>query len=162
MDKYIQQVRLTSHSPEETVIIGEQLGRLLIEGDVIALYGDLGTGKTVLAKGIARGVGIQDTVHSPTFTLVHEYMGPLALYHIDLYRIDESEIESLGLDEYMESGGVVVVEWAEKMKVLLPTERIDITLRKTNESTREIVITGQGARVETIIRGLVSNADACV
>ncbi|MDH7601471.1 MAG: tRNA (adenosine(37)-N6)-threonylcarbamoyltransferase complex ATPase subunit type 1 TsaE [Armatimonadota bacterium] len=162
MTEYTRSVELISHSPEETLTIGERLGNLLRPGDVVALYGELGTGKTVLVKGIARGMGIQAAVHSPTFTLVHEYRGPVVLYHVDLYRIDEAEVDSLGLDEYIESGGVVAVEWAEKMNLLLPAERVDVHLKKANESARKIVISSRGPRAQTIIEEFTRNAGACL
>lgn len=136
----VKKVSLVSRSPEDTVQIGRCLGSLLRPGSVVALYGDLGAGKTVLVKGIADGLGLKATIHSPTFTLIHEHPGPVPLYHVDLYRIDEADVDSLGLDEYLESEGVVVIEWAEKIKALLPIDRLDIELRFVDESSREIIV----------------------
>jgi tRNA threonylcarbamoyladenosine biosynthesis protein TsaE len=105
-----------SHSPAETEALGEDWGRSAQTGLVIALSGDLGSGKTQLVKGIARGLGVSARVHSPTFTLVNVYSGGrLPLFHLDLYRLETREqILSAGLDEYFEPAGVTVVEWAER------------------------------------------------
>jgi tRNA threonylcarbamoyladenosine biosynthesis protein TsaE len=107
---------LISHSPEETHALGETWGREAVSGLVIGLSGDLGAGKTQLAKGIARGLGITERVHSPTFTLVNEYGGGrLALHHVDLYRLETPEqIIAAGLEEYFHPEGVAVIEWAER------------------------------------------------
>ena len=142
--------------------LGEQLGRLLKPGDVVALYGELGAGKTVLTKGIARGLGVEADVHSPTFTLIHEHPGPVPLYHVDLYRIEgDAEIESIGVEEYLEADGVTVIEWAEKMRSMLPAERLDITLRMTGETAREIVLESDSPRLRSAIEELTRNAGAC-
>ncbi len=105
-----------SHSPEETHALGEAWGRAATNGLVIALSGDLGAGKTQLAKGVARGLGITERVHSPTFTLVNQYGGGrLPFYHVDLYRLDTPEqILAAGLEEYFHPDGVSVIEWAER------------------------------------------------
>ncbi len=105
-----------SHSPEETVALGEAWGRAATSGLVIGLSGDLGAGKTQLAKGIARGLGVPGRVHSPTFTLVNEYSGGrLPLFHVDLYRLETPEqIIAAGLEGYFYPAGVSVIEWAER------------------------------------------------
>ena len=106
----------TSHSPEETLALGEAWGRAASAGWVIGLSGDLGAGKTQLAKGIARGLGVAGRVHSPTFTLVNEYAGGrLPLFHVDLYRLETQEqIIAAGLEEYFHPAGVSVIEWVER------------------------------------------------
>jgi tRNA threonylcarbamoyladenosine biosynthesis protein TsaE len=106
-----------SHSPAETEALGEKLGRVAARGLVIALSGDLGAGKTQFVKGLARGLGISDRVHSPTFTLVNEYGGGrLKLFHLDLYRLETPEqILSAGIEEFLEPDGVAVIEWAERI-----------------------------------------------
>jgi len=106
-----------SHNPDETLALGEEWGRAAASGLVIGLTGDLGAGKTQLAKGIARGLGITELVHSPTFTLVSEYRsGRLPLFHLDLYRLESREqIIAAGLEEYLAPKGVTVVEWAERL-----------------------------------------------
>src|SRR5580693_9480175 len=106
-----------SNSPEETQALGETWGRAAVSGLVIGLTGDLGAGKTQLAKGVARGLGFTGRVHSPTFTLVNEYAGGRrALFHVDLYRLQTLEqIEAAGLEEYFHPAGVSVIEWVEKV-----------------------------------------------
>jgi tRNA threonylcarbamoyladenosine biosynthesis protein TsaE len=110
-------VTFISHNPAETESLGESWGRAAQRGRVIALSGELGAGKTQLVKGIARGLGIAACVHSPTFTLVNEYGGGhLRLFHLDLYRLETPEqIAAAGLEEFLRSDGVTVIEWAEKM-----------------------------------------------
>ena len=138
--------------------LGQRLGKLLTPGDVVALYGELGAGKTVLTKGIARGLGVDADVHSPTFTLIHEHRGPVPLYHVDLYRIEgEAEIESIGVEEYLEADGVTVIEWAEKMRAILPAERLDVTLRVMGETTREIVFESDSPRLQAVVNELGRN-----
>ena len=133
-----------TESPEETQLLGEQLGKTLKQGDVIALIGDLGTGKTCLTQGIARGVGTaqDEVVSSPSYILINEYNGEVPIYHIDLYRLENSEeIAELGLSEYMEGDGICIIEWAERMADALPDTciRVHITLADAN--------TSQGAEV---------------
>lgn len=128
----------TTASPQETQVLGEKLGKTLQPGDVIALIGDLGTGKTCLTQGIARGVGIApgEVVNSPSYILINEYTGTLPIYHIDLYRLDAPEdIAELGLTEYMAGAGICIIEWAERMADALPDTCIEIriTLPDTTE-----------------------------
>jgi tRNA threonylcarbamoyladenosine biosynthesis protein TsaE len=99
---------------EETRILGEHLSALLHPGDVIIISGDLGTGKTRLVQGIARGLGVSGPVTSPTFSLVKEYTGRLPLYHVDLYRLTPRDLPALGLEEYLQDGGVLCIEWGER------------------------------------------------
>ena len=119
---------------EETYKIGELLGALVNSGDIICLIGDLGTGKTHLAKGIARGLGIDEHITSPTFTIVNEYNGRLKLNHFDVYRVsDPDEIEAIGFDEYIFSDGVSIIEWANYIKELIPQGNLTITIEKLPE-----------------------------
>lgn len=143
---------------QQTIDLGERLGRELRPGDVIALFGDLGAGKTTLTKGIAVGLGLAADIHSPTFTLIHEHPGAVPLYHVDLYRLSsEEEIETLGLEEYIYSDGVTIIEWADRMKSLLPPDRLDITLRMQGDTERELVFETDSERIARVIEGL--NAD---
>ncbi|MGH4126197.1 MAG: tRNA (adenosine(37)-N6)-threonylcarbamoyltransferase complex ATPase subunit type 1 TsaE [Clostridium sp.] len=119
---------------EETYKIGELIGELVNSGDIICLIGDLGTGKTHLTKGIAKGLGIEDHVTSPTFTIVNEYAGRLKLYHFDVYRVnDPDEIEAIGFDEYIFSDAVSIIEWANYIEELIPRNNLTITIEKLPE-----------------------------
>ncbi|MFA6431349.1 MAG: tRNA (adenosine(37)-N6)-threonylcarbamoyltransferase complex ATPase subunit type 1 TsaE [Candidatus Margulisiibacteriota bacterium] len=125
-----------SKSAEDTILLGKKIGALVQPNDVIALTGDLGAGKTTFVKGIAEGLGIQDYVTSPTFVIINIHKGTLVLNHIDLYRLeDKNEIEDLGIEEYFKSGGVCLIEWAERMGDLLPkySERIGIEVVSDHE-----------------------------
>ena len=131
---------ITSHNAGETMEFGRAFAEKLRGGEVIALYGDLGAGKTCLVKGLARGLGIRQEITSPTFTIIHEYPdGRLPLYHIDLYRLDTpGEAVNLGIEDYLATTGVTVVEWAEKIESLLPAQTIRIHLTQVDEQTRQI------------------------
>ena len=137
-------------SEEETIALGERLARELPRRAVVLLVGNLGAGKTTLAKGIVKGLGAAepDEVASPTFTLIHEY--PLAgsetvvpkVYHIDLYRLDKAnEAARLGMDELFEKDAVVLIEWAEKFPELMPPERIEVRIAAGDGDQREITVT---------------------
>lgn len=126
-------------SPEETLELGRRVGEGLKAGAVVALTGELGTGKTSFTQGIAEGLGVTSYVKSPSFTIVNEYRGVLPVYHIDLYRLgDVNEIYELGIEEYIYGDGVCVIEWAEKAYPILPEEYILIKFFYTGEKTRKI------------------------
>jgi tRNA threonylcarbamoyladenosine biosynthesis protein TsaE len=130
-------------SEAETVALGERLARELPARGVVLLIGNLGAGKTTLAKGIVNGLGAAaaDEVSSPTFTLIHEY-GEGRVYHVDLYRLDEPrEVATLGLDEIFERDALVLLEWGERFPQLLPAERIEIRIRPLADDEREIEVT---------------------
>lgn len=133
-----------THSEEETIALGRELAAEL-PGGAVLLIGNLGAGKTTLAKGIVEGrSGLsRDEVSSPTFTLIHQYTGKTGppVFHIDLYRLDEvREVESLGLDELFASESLVLLEWAERFPALLPVRRVEIRLRAMEDETREIAV----------------------
>jgi len=128
-------------SEEETIALGEHLARSLPRGATVLLIGNLGAGKTTLAKGIVQGWGAApaDEVSSPTFTLIHEYGSPPAVYHVDLYRLDSTrDAATLGLDELFDSPALVIVEWGERFPELMPLECIQIRLRALAGDEREI------------------------
>lgn len=131
---------IISHSPQETFQLGRALAGELRPGDVLALAGDLGAGKTHFTKGLAEGLGVAVDVTSPTFTLIHEYPGGrLPLFHIDLYRLeDEDEVLGIGLDDYLESDGVTVIEWADKFAALMPKGTRWVRFRVLEGDDREI------------------------
>ena len=147
--------RITSGSAKETQALGKRIGRLLIEGDVLLLNGTLGAGKTALAQGIGRGLGVETQVNSPTFVLMARHPGEVPLYHADLYRLTEvDEVEDLDLVSQSEDG-VLVIEWPERGLELMPEYSVTIQLdSSTDESTRVISITGSGDIFERIIAGL--------
>lgn len=130
-------------TPDQTRHIGCTLGKALKGGEVLAITGDLGSGKTQLVKGIAEGLGIAPSeITSPTFTLIHEHEGDIPLFHIDLYRLENpGETEAIGLEEYFSRDGVIAIEWAERATTLLPTNRLDITLLHQGGDNRQITIT---------------------
>jgi len=134
---------IETHSVGETVGFGERLAAELHSGDVLALSGELGSGKTALVKGIARGLGIAQDVTSPTFTLVHEYAGGrLPLFHLDLYRLDSvGQALAIGVEDYLNGSGVAVIEWAEKIAPLLPEHARRIRLESLGENVRRIEVT---------------------
>lgn len=137
--------KITTNNAEETIEIGERLGKALKKGAIILLSGDLGAGKTVFTKGIARGLDIDKNVTSPTFTLIHQYDGRLPLYHFDIYRIlNEEELYDIGYEEYFFGDGVTVVEWPERMEDLRPDEYISINIEKLPDNGRCIIISTVG------------------
>ncbi|MDI6816597.1 MAG: tRNA (adenosine(37)-N6)-threonylcarbamoyltransferase complex ATPase subunit type 1 TsaE [Actinomycetota bacterium] len=137
-----------THSPEETWELARKLAPVLTKGDLISLSGDLGAGKTVFAKGLAAGLGIDAPVTSPTFTIIKEYEGKLPLFHFDVYRLASAEeLEELGADEYFYGEGVTVVEWGDRVEDILPEERLSIRiLRLVDEDFRRIEVTPHGER----------------
>ena len=129
-------------SEDETISLGERIAAELPAKAVVLLIGQLGAGKTTLAKGIVKGLGAgaPDDVSSPTFTLIHEYSP--SVYHIDLYRLDTpSQVATLGLDEIFDRRAVVLIEWGERFPELMPADRIEIRLREIEENSREIEVT---------------------
>ena len=144
---------------EATIQFGFKLGQMLNSGDVIALNGDLAAGKTTLTQAIARGLGITSDVTSPTFTLIHEYPGRIPMFHIDPYRLtNPNDVYDLGLEDYFARNGVVVVEWAEKLRDILPSELLDISielpLEIENEQSRRVLLRGVGVRYSALIKNI--------
>ncbi|MBO4988875.1 MAG: tRNA (adenosine(37)-N6)-threonylcarbamoyltransferase complex ATPase subunit type 1 TsaE [Clostridia bacterium] len=129
---------LISHSAEETFRIAEEYAKTLKAGDVVRLDGEMGAGKTVFAKGVAKGLGIREEVTSPTYAYMNDYGG--VLYHYDCYRIDAEKAEALGLSDYFYAKGVCLVEWAENIEELLPLETKRVFIRKLSETQREITL----------------------
>lgn len=137
----MKQVHYITNSQEETFDVGYELGKKAKKGDIFGLIGDLGTGKTILAKGIAKGLGIDEEITSPTFTLLEVYEAAIPLYHFDLYRIsDDSELENLFFEEYWYGDGVSVIEWAERAMKRLPNDIFIIKLEYTGKNRRKITI----------------------
>lgn len=145
---------IVTENPEVTKQLGKDLGRSLFAGSIVALTGEFGSGKTTLVQGIGQGLGIKSLIKSPSFVIINEYDGPLPLYHFDLYRLDNAEeILSLGYQEYFyEKRGVVVIEWAKKIKDLLPKEYLKIDLEIVNLSKRKISGQAYGASYREVIK----------
>lgn len=146
-------------SPEETSRIGMLLGSFLKAGDIVCLQGELGAGKTCFAKGVARGMGIEGPVTSPTFTLVNEYHGELPLYHLDVYRLNgPGEMDDLGYEEYFYGDGVTLVEWAERVRDVLPEERLEIFINSgtDGDECREIKMIPLGDRYRLLVEELMA------
>lgn len=146
LGKYlIFMARYISKSEGETVAFGRDLAKRLRPGSFVALYGDLGAGKTQFVKGICEAFKVKEVVNSPTFTIVNEYHGTLPVYHIDLYRMKNiQEIFGIGFDEYSEAGGVCLVEWAEKLDGIIPEKRFDVKMAVIDDTTREIIVDSPG------------------
>jgi len=145
---------IVTRSPEETMAVGRRLGRLLRAGDVVALSGPLGSGKTTLTKGLAEGLGVEDGrwVTSPTFVLVHEYPGRVAVFHVDAYRLSgPADAEALGADELWFGEGVAIVEWADRIEGALPEERLDIAMEHRGRDERELTLRPRGERYERLV-----------
>ncbi|USK60163.1 tRNA (adenosine(37)-N6)-threonylcarbamoyltransferase complex ATPase subunit type 1 TsaE [Peribacillus asahii] len=141
----MEQFEWISRGEEETARFAGRLAEHLKGGDVLALEGDLGAGKTAFTKGLAKGLGVTRTVNSPTFTIIKEYHGRLPLYHMDVYRVSEAE-EDLGFDEYFEGEGVTVVEWAHLIQNQLPENLLVIYIYRVDEYSRRFVIEAHGDR----------------
>lgn len=133
---------MISNCVEETFQLGKKIGEHITPSTILALSGDLGAGKTALSQGIACGLGIQEQIVSPTFTLIQEYQGGrLPFYHMDMYRLEtEQEFMQLGLEDYFNSNGVIVIEWAERLGHLLPPDHILIDIQYLGEQQRKIAI----------------------
>jgi tRNA threonylcarbamoyladenosine biosynthesis protein TsaE len=131
----------TSNSVEETILFARQFSEALGPNDAIALVGDLGTGKTHFVKGLVQGLGSADEVTSPTFTLIHEYRGGrLPVFHFDFYRLNQvSEIAEIGFDDYLEEGGIAVVEWADRFPQVFPRRTRWLRIEAPSESQRSII-----------------------
>jgi tRNA threonylcarbamoyladenosine biosynthesis protein TsaE len=143
-----------SRNTWETVRLGKSIGSRLLPGDVVALVGELGTGKTQFIKGLAAGAGIRNSTYisSPSFTLINEYPGKITFYHIDLYRLSkEKEAEELGLEDYFQGDGITAIEWADKIPSLLPKELLLIRIAYTGRNTRSFEISGRGKRYLNLV-----------
>jgi tRNA threonylcarbamoyladenosine biosynthesis protein TsaE len=147
-----------TESPEETVLLGQKLGRLLKSGDLVVLAGSLGCGKTWFTKGIALGVGVSphEVVTSPSFALMNEYEGNCSLFHMDVYRLETHDtFLDTGLDECFDGRGIVVMEWGDKWPEILPECCLNVAFSILGEGSRELLMTGEHPRVVEILTELV-------
>ena len=145
MEKYF-----VSASNEQTIQIGQTLGKYLKPGDVVLLIGDLSAGKTTITKGIGQAIGVKKIINSPTFTIVKEYRGKFPLYHLDLYRLDGLN-QDFDLEEYIEGDGLCVIEWPYQVKEILPKEYLEIFLERLDQNNRRIKISSHGKRYDEVI-----------
>lgn len=141
---------LQTTTPEQTMAIGERLAHHAVPNSTIILDGQLGAGKTTFTKGFAQGLGITRVIKSPTYTLIREYrQGRLPLFHMDMYRIEESGgVGDMGLEEYFEQDGVVIVEWANAIESFLPSDRLVVTFERTALDERTVTVSAVGERYE--------------
>ena len=138
-------MEILSNSERETELAGKQLARRLRPGAVVALYGDLGMGKTAFVRGMAEGLGLAARVNSPTFTIVNEYDGAVPLFHFDMYRLSSAdELFEIGWEDYLDRGGVCAVEWSENVSDAFEGGVLTVRIEKTGEESRKITI-GEGA-----------------
>ena len=147
-------VKIYLENEEKTREIGSKLGELLTPKSVICLIGDLGAGKTTMTQSLARALGVDDYITSPTFTIVNEYEGKMPLYHFDVYRIGSSEeMYDIGFDEYIDGEGVCIIEWANLIEDILPDEYLYIEMNY-KETGREMILTPRGEKYEEIVKEL--------
>lgn len=146
-----------SNSPDETLTLGIRIGKSLSGGEIILLSGDLGAGKTLLTKGIARGIGADrsTTVVSPSFTLVNIYNARLDIVHVDLYRLDSDEVYELGLEDFMDNDHIMVVEWAERAREFFQGTILEVSIEYLGEQTRKISLDTTHSRYKDLLRSFI-------
>ena len=154
MNKNVKKIYI--NNVDEIIKLGEKIGKLAFPNMLITMNGDLGAGKTTMTKGIARGLGIEKVVNSPTFTIMKIYEGRLNLYHLDVYRITDPESD-FELEEYFEADGVCVIEWASQIEELLPSSYMNINITDLGDNKRELEISviGEDPNYESIIEKIV-------
>jgi tRNA threonylcarbamoyladenosine biosynthesis protein TsaE len=150
----MMEYKIKTKNANETFRLAENFESEKFPNMVMCLYGELGCGKTVFAQGIAKAIGIDEDITSPTFTIVKEYEGELPFYHMDVYRLEDSK-EDIGIEEYYEKNGVVVIEWADIIKDQLPEERLDIKFKIIDDDTRILVITPHGKKYEDVCEAVL-------
>jgi len=154
----VRLAKMLTRSPLETVRLGESIGRLLLAGDTVALVGVLGSGKSVVARGIMAGLGVTTKMPSPSFVIVASYQGSQAVNHIDLYRLDRpDEAVGIGIEDMLYSDAVNVIEWAEKIEAMLPAKRLDISIELRDEPEERLITvvpreTSIGQRLVPLVR----------
>ncbi|RBP44121.1 tRNA (adenosine(37)-N6)-threonylcarbamoyltransferase complex ATPase subunit type 1 TsaE [Garciella nitratireducens] len=148
--------QIVTNSPNETFALGKKIGNFIKPGMVICLSGEMGAGKTALTQGIVKGVGIEDYVTSPTYTIVNEYQGSIPIYHFDVFRIEDvEELYEIGFEEYLDGQGVVILEWASYIEEILPQEYLWISIEKgENFTDRIFTLNAKGKLYEDLIKEL--------
>lgn len=136
-------MKIITREPMETEAFAEKLGKRLQSGTVLALFGDLGAGKTTFVRGLARGLGVTGGVSSPTYTIVNEYPGPIPLFHFDMYRLGSAdELFEIGWEDYLGRGGVMAIEWSERVEDAFEGDEVRVRLQKGDGDTRIITVEG--------------------
>jgi tRNA threonylcarbamoyladenosine biosynthesis protein TsaE len=157
MEANLQTITLLSKGPEDTLSLGSHIGGTLTAGLVIALKGDLGSGKTVLVQGLAKGLAVPSAYYitSPSYTLINEYPGKFSLFHIDLYRLEAlDDIDSLGVFDLFDDMNVVAIEWAERLQDELPSDYLSIRFETIDDTHRKICITPYGLQASNVVMSL--------
>lgn len=148
--------KYTSHSEDDTRELAENIESEKFPNMVICLRGELGSGKTVFVKGFAKSLGIDDTITSPTFNLVKEYLnGEMPLYHMDVYRLEDGGEDTVGLKDYFSKGGVTIIEWSDIIKDMLPEERLEIKFKVIDEETRVLTLIPYGSEYEDVVSAVL-------
>ena len=146
--------RITTKNELETIELAQNFESEKFPNMIICLDGELGSGKTMFTKGIANALGIKENITSPTYTIIKEYEGELPLYHMDVYRLD-GNYEGIGIEEYFTKGGVVVIEWANTIKDILPEERLDIKFKVSGEEKRTLILIPHGKDYEDLCEAVL-------
>jgi tRNA threonylcarbamoyladenosine biosynthesis protein TsaE len=159
----VETITLDTHGAEETRALGARLGRQLAAGDVLCLRGELGAGKTVLAQGVAAGLGVAEPVSSPTFNLLQEYAGRVPVYHLDAYRVDSlDELIDLGFPELWHAGGVLLIEWPERIGPALPRDRLeahlDVVPEEGDTDWRRVTLIARGAHARAVLHSVAGES----
>ncbi|MGI6329351.1 MAG: tRNA (adenosine(37)-N6)-threonylcarbamoyltransferase complex ATPase subunit type 1 TsaE [Bacilli bacterium] len=150
-----QKYKITTRSEEETIDFAQNIELEKLPNMVICLEGDLGSGKTVFAKGMAAALNINEVITSPTFNIIKEYFsGKTPFYHIDVYRLD-GKIDNLGLEDYFNKEGIIVIEWADTIKGYLPEERLEIKIKIVSENVRVLILKPYGEKYENLCEALL-------
>ena len=149
----MEEYKVTVRSENETIALAQNIESEKFPNMVICLNGELGSGKTVFTKGFAQAMGI-DEITSPTFTIIKEYDGELPLYHMDVYRLEDSK-ENLGIEEYFDMGGVTIIEWSNIIKDILPEERLEIKIKIVDENTRVFILTPYGEKYIRVCEDII-------
>lgn len=146
--------KITTYNEIDTMELAQNFESEKFPNMIICLDGELGSGKTIFTKGIANALGIKDSITSPTYTIIKEYVGELNLYHMDVYRLD-GNVEGTGIEEYFTKDGVVVIEWANTIKNILPEERLEIKFKVIDENKRLLILTPYGKKYEDLCEAVI-------
>ena len=146
-------MKFITKTREETISLGEKLGKLLPANSILAMNGDLAAGKTTFTKGIGIGLGIKQVINSPTFNILKIYEGSKTLYHIDAYRLEENPYD-LGFEEYMDDDGIIVIEWFDYMKDMISNDYLELKFKYIDDETREIEFIPHGSKYDDVLKEL--------